>query len=79
MVGLGIRGYGNLVIVEHNEQFLTAYAHAGHILVAEQDLVKAGQTIAEIGSSGGEKQAVLHFEIRVEGKPVDPLSLLPPR
>ena len=79
VVGLGIRGYGNLIIVEHNEQFLTAYAHAGHILVAEQDMVKAGQTIAEIGSSGGEKQSVLHFEIRMEGKPINPLSLLPVR
>ncbi|AJQ94561.1 peptidoglycan DD-metalloendopeptidase family protein [Gynuella sunshinyii] len=79
VVGLGIRGYGNLVIVEHNEQFLTAYAHTGRILVAEQDTVKAGQTIAEIGSSGGEKQSILHFEIRMEGKPLDPLKYLPAR
>lgn len=75
--GSGLRGYGNLIIIEHNPEFLSAYAHASKILVQEQQIVKAGQQIAEIGSSGSSNQPVLHFEIRREGKPVNPVRYLP--
>jgi len=74
--GQGLRGYGNLVIVKHNETYLSAYAHTSRIVVSEQDVVKAGQKIAEIGSTGTDK-VKLHFEIRKNGKPVDPLNHLP--
>lgn len=74
--GTGLRGYGNLVIIKHDDLYLSAYAHASRILVQEQEIVKAGQTIAEIGSTGTDK-VKLHFEIRKNGKPVDPLKLLP--
>lgn len=74
--GRGLRGYGNLVIVKHNETYLSAYAHTSRIVVSEQDVVKAGQKIAEIGSTGTDK-VKLHFEIRKNGKPVDPLNFLP--
>lgn len=74
--GRGLRGYGNLVIVKHNETYLSAYAHTSRIVVSEQDVVKAGQKIAEIGSTGTDK-VKLHFEIRKNGKPVDPLKHLP--
>lgn len=76
--GEGLRGYGNLVIVKHDETYLSAYAHASRILVREQEVVKAGQKIAEIGSTGTDK-VKLHFEIRRNGKPVDPLRYLPKR
>jgi lipoprotein NlpD len=74
--GTGLRGYGNLVIIRHNEKFLSAYAHASRIVVRENESVKAGQKIAEIGSTGTDK-VKLHFEIRENGKPVDPLKFLP--
>lgn len=74
--GSGLRGYGKLVIVKHNDQFLSAYAHNRVLVVAEGDKVKAGQKIAEVGFSGT-NTAKLHFEIRVDGKPVDPLGYLP--
>lgn len=74
--GSGLRGYGKLVIVKHNEQFLSAYAHNRVLVVAEGDKVKAGQKIAEVGFSGT-NTAKLHFEIRLDGKPVDPLGYLP--
>ena len=77
--GSGLRGYGNLVIIEHNQEFLSAYAYTNKILVAEMETVKAGQQIAEIGSSGTAKQPMLHFEIRRQGKPVDPALYLPKR
>lgn len=76
--GSGLTGYGQLIIVKHNEQFLSAYAHNSKLLVAEGQDVKAGQKIAEIGSSGTDHNK-LHFEIRREGKPVDPLQYLPAR
>jgi lipoprotein NlpD len=76
--GQGLRGYGNLVIVKHNDTYLSAYAHTSRILVSEQEVVKAGQKIAEIGSTGTDK-VKLHFEIRRNGKPVDPLRYLPSR
>lgn len=75
--GNGIRGYGNLLIVKHNEEYLSAYAHNSRLLVAEGQQVKEGQKIAEIGSSGTAQEAKLHFEIRRGGQPVDPMRLLP--
>lgn len=75
-IGEGLRGYGKLVIVKHNNTYLSAYAHNDSILVKEQQLVVKGQKIAEIGSSGAETTK-LHFEIRRQGKPVDPLKFLP--
>ena len=74
--GSGLLGYGNLVIIKHNEQYLSAYAHNKRLLVKESQKVKAGQTIAELGSSGTDK-VKLHFEIRRQGKPVDPMLYLP--
>ena len=76
--GQGLRGYGNLVIIKHDDTYLSAYAHTSRILVREQEVVKAGQKIAEIGSTGTDK-VKLHFEIRRNGKPVDPLEYLPSR
>ena len=77
-IGEGLRGYGKLVIVKHNNTYLSAYAHNDAILVKEQQSVVKGQKIAEIGSSGADTTK-LHFEIRRQGKPVDPLRFLPPR
>lgn len=74
--GKGLRGYGNLVIIKHSHSFLSAYAHTSKILVQEKDKVKENQKIAEIGSTGTNK-VKLHFEIRSNGKPVDPLKYLP--
>ncbi len=76
--GNGLLGYGNLIIVNHNERYLSAYAHNRKILVSEGEGVKAGQVIAELGSSGAERP-MLHFEIRKNGNPVDPTHYLPPR
>lgn len=76
--GNGLRGYGNLIIIKHSDVFLSAYAHNSRILVKEGDVVKAGEKIAEIGSSGTNREK-LHFEIRRRGKPVDPLRYLPKR
>jgi lipoprotein NlpD len=64
------------VIIKHNEQYLSAYAHNKSLLVKEGQKVKAGQVIAEIGSSGTDK-VKLHFEIRRQGKPVNPIKYLP--
>jgi len=76
--GNGIVGYGNLLIVKHNEVYLSAYGHNRRLLVSEGETVKAGQRIAEKGSSAT-NSVKLHFEIRREGKPVDPKRLLPKR
>ncbi|WP_092023365.1 peptidoglycan DD-metalloendopeptidase family protein [Marinobacter zhejiangensis] len=76
--GSGLLGYGNLIIVNHNEHFLSAYAHNRNILVQEGQNVQAGQVIAELGSSGTDRPK-LHFEIRKNGNPVDPAQYLPPR
>lgn len=76
--GSGLLGYGNLIIVNHNENYLSAYAHTRKILVEEGDSVKAGETIAELGSSGTDRDK-LHFEIRKNGNPVNPLPYLPSR
>ena len=74
--GSGLLGYGNLVIINHNQKFLSAYAHNSRILVKENDMVKMGDKIAEIGSSGATRN-MLHFEIRRDGTPVDPMKYLP--
>ncbi|GAB4166898.1 MAG: peptidoglycan DD-metalloendopeptidase family protein [Rhodocyclaceae bacterium] len=76
--GSNVRGYGNLVVVKHNDQFLSAYAHNRRILVKESQTVERGQKIAELGDSDAD-QAKLHFEIRLQSKPVDPLRYLPAR
>lgn len=76
--GSGLRGYGNLVIVKHNAIFLTAYAHNQTLLVKEDQVVRRGQRIAEMGNSDAER-VQLHFEVRRQGRPVDPARLLPPR
>jgi lipoprotein NlpD len=76
--GSGLRGYGNLVIVKHNNLFLSAYGHNQALLVKEDQIVRRGQRIAEMGSTDAER-VQLHFEIRRQGKPVDPARLLPPR
>ena len=74
--GSGLRGYGTLVIVKHNDRFLSAYGHNDKILVDEGDTVRSGQVIATLGEQTG-KQDLLHFEIRRDGKPEDPLNFLP--
>lgn len=76
--GAGLVGYGKLLIVRHDDAYISAYAYNDKFLVAEGDSVRAGQTIAEMGSSGTDRDK-LHFEIRERGKPVDPLRFLPNR
>ena len=76
--GSGLRGYGNLVIVKHNATYLTAYAHNQTLLVKDEQVVRRGQKIAEMGSSDADR-VQLHFEIRRLGVPIDPQKLLPPR
>jgi lipoprotein NlpD len=76
--GTGIVGFGELLIIKHNDVYLSAYGHNERLLVAEGQTVAAGQTIAEKGSSGTDT-VKLHFEIRMEGKPIDPQRLLPRR
>ena len=77
-VGAGLRGYGNLIILKHNNTYLTAYAHNQSLLVKEDQSVRKGQKIAEMGSSDTDR-VKLHFEVRRQGKPVDPAKYLPPR
>ena len=74
--GVGLRGYGKLVIIKHNNTWLSAYAHNDNILVKEQQDVKKGQKIAEMGATDSD-QVMLHFEVRRQGKPVDPAKYLP--
>ena len=76
--GAGLRGYGNLIILKHNNTYLTAYAHNQALLVREDQAVRQGQKIAEMGSSDTDR-VKLHFEVRRLGKPVDPLGHLPKR
>lgn len=76
--GSGLRGYGKLVIIKHDESYLTAYAHNQELLVKEGDAVSRGQKIAELGSTDADRPK-LHFEIRKQGRPVDPMGYLPPR
>ncbi|MDK1022932.1 MAG: peptidoglycan DD-metalloendopeptidase family protein [Gammaproteobacteria bacterium] len=79
--GGGLRGYGKLVIVKHDDHYLSAYGNNSDILVKEGDKVRHGKVIAKLGSNGsdGSGNEVLHFEIRRDGKPVDPLGYLPKR
>lgn len=76
--GSGLRGYGELIIVKHNDTFLSAYAHNDTRLVEEGSRVKAGQEIARMGATDA-REVMLHFEIRRNGKTVDPLQILPRR
>jgi len=76
--GAGLRGYGNLVIIKHNNTYLTAYAHNQTLLVKDDQPVRKGQKIAEMGSTDADSVR-LHFEIRRQGKPIDPAKLLPLR
>jgi lipoprotein NlpD len=83
--GAGLRGYGKLVIIKHNNTWLSAYAHNENVVVKEQQDVRKGQKIAEMGSSDadpakvrGKDDALLHFEVRRQGKPVDPAKVMPP-
>ena len=76
--GAGVTGYGSLIIVKHNDTYLSAYGHNEQLLVSEGSAVKVGQQIATMGSSGT-NSVKLHFELRRLGKPVDPLTLLPKR
>ncbi|RTL33644.1 MAG: LysM peptidoglycan-binding domain-containing protein [Burkholderiales bacterium] len=76
--GSGLRGYGNLVIIKHNGEYLTAYAHNQTLLVKEDQAVRKGQKIAEMGSTDTDR-VELHFEIRKQGKPIDPAKQLPAR
>jgi len=75
--GTGIRGFGKLIVIKHNNTFLSVYAHNSELLVKEGQNVAKGQKIAEMGSTDTD-QVRLHFEIRRLGKPVDPIKLLPP-
>lgn len=77
-VGAGLRGYGNLIILKHDNVFLTAYAHNRTLLVKEDQSVLKGQKIAEMGNSDADR-VKLHFEVRRQGKPVDPAKYLPTR
>jgi len=78
--GSGLAHYGKLLIIKHNDSYLSAYAHNDRLLVAEGAMVGAGQAVAEMGNSGaGTRGVSLYFEIRVDGVPVDPLKYLPPR
>ena len=76
--GSGLRGYGNLIIIKHNATYLTAYAHNHALFVKEDQAVRRGQRIADMGATDAER-VQLHFEIRRLGKPIDPAKLLPPR
>lgn len=76
--GAGLRGYGQLIILKHNNTYLTAYAHNQTLLVKEDQAVQKGQKIAEMGNSDADR-VKLHFEIRRQGKPVDPSRYLPSR
>ncbi len=76
--GAGLRGYGNLIILKHNNTYLTAYAHNQTLLVKEDQSVRKGQKIAEMGNSDADR-VKLHFEVRRQGKPVDPSKYLPAR
>ena len=75
--GAGLVGYGELIIVKHSDEWLSAYAHSRKRLVTEGTAVRAGQPIAELGRTGTSRD-MLHFEVRRNGKPVDPLTVLPP-
>jgi lipoprotein NlpD len=75
-VGSGIRGLGKMLIIQHNDEFLTVYAHTSQIVVKEQQTVEGGQKIAEIGKTDSDRP-MLHFQIRKLGRPLDPKQFLP--
>ncbi|MFM7622756.1 MAG: peptidoglycan DD-metalloendopeptidase family protein [Alphaproteobacteria bacterium] len=77
-VGNEVKGFGNLVLVRHDDQWVTAYAHAEKILVQKGDRIAAGEAVATVGQTGSVTRPQLHFEIRYRGKPVDPLGQLIP-
>ncbi|NCC27375.1 MAG: peptidase M23, partial [Gammaproteobacteria bacterium] len=77
--GGGLKGYGNLIIIKHNDKYLSAYGFNRRLLVAEGDRVKRGQAVAEVGQAVDGGGYLLHFEIRRDGTAVDPLLYLPPR
>jgi len=76
--GNGLRGYGNLIILKHNDTYFSAYAHTEDVVVKENEKVKLGQKLADMGNTNSEKTK-LHFEIRRNGKPVNPMGYLPKR
>ena len=76
--GSALRGYGKLIIIKHNDDYLSAYAHNDQILVKEQQLVKAGELIAKMGDTDAQR-VMLHFEVRFRGKSVNPQKYLPRR
>ena len=76
--GSGLIGYGQLIIIKHNNTFLSAYGYNSELLVSQGDKVSKGQQIARMGKGPG-KRPTLHFEIRINGKPVDPIRYLPTR
>ncbi|MDX1334155.1 MAG: peptidoglycan DD-metalloendopeptidase family protein, partial [Gammaproteobacteria bacterium] len=76
--GSGLKGYGKLIIIKHNNNYFSAYAHNKKIVVKEGSWVKRGNKIAELGNTGADR-TMLHFEIRRNGKPVNPLGYLPRR
>lgn len=77
--GSGVRGYGNLILIKHNDEYLSAYAHNDTLRVKENDVIEGGEVIATMGNSSSEEGVRLHFEIRKDGKPEDPLTYLPGR
>lgn len=77
--GDALRGYGELLLLRHDQGWITAYGHSARLLVTEGQRVRRGQVIAEAGSTGGVARPQLHFELRKSGRPVDPLALLPPQ
>ncbi|MFC3123301.1 peptidoglycan DD-metalloendopeptidase family protein [Agaribacter flavus] len=74
--GNALKGYGNLIVIKHDDEYLSAYAHNDKILVTEQSFVKQGEKIATMGSTGS-SETMLHFEIRKMGRSIDPLNYLP--
>ncbi|MCD6045502.1 MAG: nlpD [Gammaproteobacteria bacterium] len=76
--GSGLPGYGYLIIIKHNDIYLSAYAHNSAVLIKEGQKVKAGQTIARMGNTGADR-VMLHFEVRRRGQPIDPETVLPKR
>lgn len=76
--GMDVRGYGKLVIIKHNSNLLSVYAHQGNSLVKEGAFVTQGEKLANLPAPANNKPPILHFEIRQKGKPVDPATYLPP-
>lgn len=74
--GNALKGYGNLIILKHNDDYITAYAHNDKLLIKEQQWVSAGDVIAEMGNTEAER-VKLHFEVRFRGKSVNPRHYLP--